>query len=91
MEYHHIYPVLIIWDSCDGSVVKGSFISIQLLPEILNSSLYKVRAYEHVSQMIVKMVFSLDLWLFWYFCIMSHFLLDNTKKCDIMQKYHKGP
>ena len=48
------------------------------------------RAHEHVLQMIVKMVISLDLLLSLYFCIMSNFFYCPYQKCDIMQKYKKS-
>ena len=38
------------------------------------------RARQHVSQKIFKMVISLDRWLFWWFCIMWHFLVWTIPK-----------
>ena len=53
---------------------------------------YKVRAHKNVSQMFVKMVISLDVWLFWYFCIIWHFLMWTIPKsvslCKTIKKSH---
>ena len=67
-------------------LIQSSILSFQ----VRTLPLYKVRAHQHVSQKIVKMVISLDRWFFLHLHNVTLLGMDSAPKCHIMQKYQKS-